>query len=94
MGGEEFTILFPETGVDIALQVANRLREALATTVIDTGNGTLQLTASIELSKQHSDKPVEEFVKEGTWRFILPSKVVEIRCGALGKGRINSQTSP
>ncbi|MDF2569505.1 MAG: hypothetical protein K0R55_1109 [Sporomusa sp.] len=48
IGGEEFAVLLPETGVDAALQVAERLRVALQQQTIQLEDGqTLSITISI-----------------------------------------------
>ncbi|WP_299315725.1 diguanylate cyclase [uncultured Halomonas sp.] len=52
MGGEEFAVLLPDTHREQALQVAERLREAVATTPAQVGqaateDGTLAYTASL-----------------------------------------------
>lgn len=52
MGGEEFAVLLPGTGREQALQVAERLREAVATTPANVGqdateDGTLAYTTSL-----------------------------------------------
>lgn len=46
LGGEEFCIVCPETPLEGAVIVAERLREAIAARVIDAGDHTLQVTAS------------------------------------------------
>ncbi len=46
LGGEEFGILMPETGCDEAVQVAERLREALAASQIVHAGETITATAS------------------------------------------------
>ena len=46
-GGEELTILMPETDRETAMQVAERLRQSVAETPIKTSNGDVNLTVSI-----------------------------------------------
>jgi len=46
-GGEEFTILLPETSLESALQVAERLREAIASTPLALAEGEVHLTCSM-----------------------------------------------
>ena len=46
-GGEELTILMPETDREIALQVAERLRASIEETPIKISNGQVNLTVSI-----------------------------------------------
>ncbi|MEM1437004.1 MAG: diguanylate cyclase [Pseudomonadota bacterium] len=48
IGGEEFALLLPETAQEGAIQLANRLREAIQqANTVDSGGQTIQVTASI-----------------------------------------------
>ncbi|HEY5994112.1 MAG TPA: diguanylate cyclase [Gallionellaceae bacterium] len=47
IGGEEFAVLLPETGSERALEVAERLRQAIADTEVPLKEGALHFTASI-----------------------------------------------
>jgi diguanylate cyclase (GGDEF)-like protein/PAS domain S-box-containing protein len=49
-GGEEFVLLFPETGVDAAAVVAERLREAVAKGPVVVGETSVDITVSIGLA--------------------------------------------
>jgi diguanylate cyclase (GGDEF)-like protein len=50
LGGEEFAIIFPVTGVEGSLQVAERIRTDLEQNIISMGSGTaIQVTISIGL---------------------------------------------
>ncbi len=49
LGGEEFAIVLPETGYDQALDVARKLRAAVATTHFDYNNRKIEVTASFGL---------------------------------------------
>ncbi len=46
-GGEEFAILFPETGVIKAKDVAERIRKAVAAEVVETEDGPVRITVSM-----------------------------------------------
>jgi two-component system, cell cycle response regulator len=46
LGGEEFAVVLPETGLDQALLVCRKLREALTTEPFSSGNSRLNVTAS------------------------------------------------
>ena len=45
-GGEEFLIILPETGLDGAMVLAERVRDIIETTPIKTSGETIQITAS------------------------------------------------
>jgi diguanylate cyclase (GGDEF)-like protein/PAS domain S-box-containing protein len=47
LGGEEFGVLLPRYDRDQAMELAERLREAIADVVIETSLGTLRVTASL-----------------------------------------------
>ncbi|MBP7253526.1 MAG: sensor domain-containing diguanylate cyclase [Alphaproteobacteria bacterium] len=47
LGGEEFAVLMPETDLNAAVEVANRLRQTLADTAITYGEKTIRCTVSI-----------------------------------------------
>jgi len=58
MGGEEFCVLLPETRGEGALEVAERLREALESAQISTDRGAVQVTASFGVACQRApDEP-------------------------------------
>jgi diguanylate cyclase (GGDEF)-like protein len=46
LGGEEFALLLPDTDVETATMVGERLRETVAATVISTPAGPLSVTVS------------------------------------------------
>jgi len=46
-GGEEFVILLPETDLEGASRLAERLRERVAQTVTETERGPIRVTASL-----------------------------------------------
>ena len=64
-GGEEFAIIFPETHLNLAVKVADRIREMIAFTPIETNNGAIDVTASMGASvyMKASIIPIEEFVE-------------------------------
>jgi diguanylate cyclase (GGDEF)-like protein len=49
-GGEEFAIMLPETDIEAALSVAERLRAAIAEASVETEKGPLYFTASLGVS--------------------------------------------
>ena len=58
-GGEEFIVLLPETRLEEAVQIANRLRDALSETPLD---GMLRVTASIGLTEFRSGDSLNDLV--------------------------------
>jgi diguanylate cyclase (GGDEF)-like protein len=46
-GGEEFVIVLPETGLDEALQIADRTRLGLSSLVVEVGDVSIRVTASL-----------------------------------------------
>ena len=63
-GGEEFAIIFPETHLNPAVKVADRIREIIAYTPIETSNGVINVTASMGASvyMKASILALDEFV--------------------------------
>ncbi|NCF35201.1 MAG: diguanylate cyclase [Gammaproteobacteria bacterium] len=49
-GGEEFAIIFPETHLNLAVKVADRIREEIASTPLKIDDGEVNLTASMGAS--------------------------------------------
>ena len=49
-GGEEFAIIFPETHLNLAVKVADRIREMIANSPLPFEGGEIQLTASMGAS--------------------------------------------
>lgn len=50
IGGEEFAILLPETSIEQAMPVAEKLRACVASTPVSNGNVSFNMTASIGLA--------------------------------------------
>jgi diguanylate cyclase (GGDEF)-like protein len=49
-GGEEFTIILPETSLDQSLTVAERLRQIIESAEVITTQGAVKITASLGLA--------------------------------------------
>jgi diguanylate cyclase (GGDEF)-like protein len=63
-GGEEFLICMPNTPLDLAESVLNRLREGLAAlTVPLAGGASLGITASFGVSLLLTDEPIEQSIE-------------------------------
>lgn len=54
-GGEEFVVVLPESSVDEAAEVAERLRSAVAATPVETGAGQVEVTVSIGVATRTSN---------------------------------------
>ena len=54
-GGEEFVFLLPETELQEATNVANRLRERIASTAFETTGGAVHITVSMGISLNQPD---------------------------------------
>ncbi len=59
-GGEEFTVLLPQTGESASLQLAERLREMISSYAFPK---SIHITVSIGLSELRSDDTVESLIK-------------------------------
>ncbi|MBI4788310.1 MAG: diguanylate cyclase [Chloroflexi bacterium] len=55
-GGEEFTILLPETNIAKARQVAERLRQSIADTPLESPQGPIRLAASVGVATSSDSK--------------------------------------
>ncbi len=54
-GGEEFTVILPDTSLLAAVQLAERLRELIEQKRIDTGEGQIAVTASFGVDCYETD---------------------------------------
>jgi len=59
-GGEEFCVLCEETDTEGAIQLAERVREAMSQTVFQTEKGPLQITCSLGVATYPQDASTEE----------------------------------
>lgn len=62
-GGEEFVLCLPDTPKSGALEVAERIREALEPIKIPTNDGILQITISLGVAESESDQKVEDILR-------------------------------
>lgn len=63
-GGEEFLLLLPETRLDDALALADRLKDAISSIRIPSGNGPVRLTASFGVAQKAGHDSLEELISE------------------------------
>lgn len=62
-GGEEFLIVLPETGLEAAVAIAERLRQAVAHEPVDAGGGAVvPLTASFGATQYRGGETVEDLL--------------------------------
>ena len=54
-GGEEFILILPETDLEHALQVVNRLREELMASSVQSPKGEIKMTATCGVTLVASD---------------------------------------
>jgi diguanylate cyclase (GGDEF)-like protein len=50
MGGEEFCFVFPDTGLTEVIAIAERIRQSVEATIIDTSEGVAHATVSIGIA--------------------------------------------
>mgnify|MGYP001104455146 FL=1 len=63
-GGEEFILLLPETGLQQAVNHAERLRRAVSELRIPAGDGVLSMTASFGIATRSAAMSLEELIHE------------------------------
>ncbi len=62
VGGEEFLVLMPHTGMDVALSLAERFRAVIAAEPVHHEDGELYVTASFGVVALDGERPVEESI--------------------------------
>ena len=59
VGGEEFTILYPETGLDSAIDAAGRIRNRLNVAKVNIGDGSgIHITMSMGIASLPPDESI------------------------------------
>ncbi|NRF27992.1 diguanylate cyclase [Vibrio coralliilyticus] len=64
LGGEEFAVLLPDTTMDDALDVANRIRESVRESPFCVEHSRLRLTVSIGIAKLQTQPHFEELLEQ------------------------------
>ncbi len=63
-GGEEFAILLPQTSIEQAIQIAERIRSSIANIEVTSGTSTINVTASLGVAiKDDSVQNIEDLFK-------------------------------
>jgi len=64
VGGEEFAIFLPDTGLDNAFQLADRIRQAISDSVLDVEGKSVTYTVSLGIeSSKPEDKLIDDLFK-------------------------------
>lgn len=61
-GGEEFLIMVSDVGTEAATRLAERLCAAIGDQVFDTGEGEIQITATLGVAQWHREEKMESCV--------------------------------
>lgn len=85
LGGEEFGVLLPNTKLDSAMQLAERLRENVARLVVDPEHDNLRMTVSIGVSSLADSDSVESIIARAD-RALYKSK-------AFGRNRVEHEVA-
>jgi diguanylate cyclase (GGDEF)-like protein len=62
-GGEEFVVILPGSGADGARQVAERVRMALASKPVETGEGPVPVTVSVGVAEYQAGESVRDLLE-------------------------------
>ena len=86
IGGEEFVALLPNTAIDQALIVAERIRRVVGDTVISTASGPLNISVSIGVAERLST--------QSHWsEFLATSDDALYKAKAAGRNRVIPYTN-
>ena len=87
LGGEEFIIVMPDTGIDVAGRVAERVRQSVAETsfCVDKGERQIPVTVSIGLAERRNGREADSMMKRAD-RALYRSK-------ALGRNRVSADAA-
>lgn len=83
-GGEEFLVLLPESGQDVACEVAEKLRSAVAAIKLETNGAALPLTISFGVHTVDVEDGVDTFIHLADQKLYQAKKA--------GKNRVVAET--
>ncbi len=63
-GGEEFVILLPNTTLEEAVEIAERIRKSLENSPLIYEGKEIKITASFGVKEVHPDEPIDKIIKE------------------------------
>jgi len=86
-GGEEFTLTLPDTNLDAAFELAERLRRTIAEARIPRGGDTLQITATFGVAAFHPQETTVEAALSRADKALYRGK-------ADGRNRIELESPP
>ncbi|MBD2090925.1 sensor domain-containing diguanylate cyclase [Microcoleus sp. FACHB-1515] len=86
-GGEEFVVILTEATLEKAIDVAERLRQAICTTPISTSVGSIRVTASFGVAQQDSlgDRTAWDVLQRADRALYLAKRAGRDRVEALGQ---------
>lgn len=87
IGGEEFALLLPETDIDAARDVAERLRKTIEATIIDTGAGEIRVTVSLGVAPLPTRA-------EGAVGWLAEADIALYEAKRLGRNRVEVAEMP
>ncbi len=61
-GGEEFSVILPQTGIEEACIVAERIRETVEKSVVSTPQGDVSVTISVGLAQLEGNEPINQLM--------------------------------
>lgn len=87
IGGEEFAVMLPDASRDIALELAERMRKAVAAMLVETSAGKIGVTVSIGLTTrtvaENSIEPVLRRADAAVYKAKSGGRNQTVCCGAI-----------
>ncbi|WP_339844075.1 biofilm regulation diguanylate cyclase SiaD [uncultured Halopseudomonas sp.] len=73
-GGEEFLIILPETRMDVACLVLDRVRGAIESLKMRIGDESISVTASIGVAEQRADDNYSDTINHADWALLTAKR--------------------